>query len=95
MVKILHIVEIAATLASSLVFSCLSLLALAKFAIDLALTLRGQPLGLSSQGDVGSRWIWPRDRLKIAAELFALLATSALFFWLSYALARRAMAPML
>jgi hypothetical protein len=93
MVRLLHIIELAATLALSLGCSCLGLLALAKFAIDLTRTLRGEPFNLSSEDDDGSFWISPRERFKIAAGLLALLAASAILFWLSYALARRALAP--
>lgn len=82
-----------AAVALSLVCSCLGILALAIFAIELWSASRREPFNLSSKDENSLFGIRPRNRFKIIARLLALLATSAILFWLSYALARWGLAP--
>jgi hypothetical protein len=93
MTQILYGIEIAAIFASSLVCSCLGLVALGKFAFDLTKMLRGDIFNLPSADDVRPNWISRRGGFRDIARLLALLAASAILFWLSYALARWTMAP--
>jgi hypothetical protein len=88
-----QIIEMAATLALSLGCSALGLFALAKFAIDLSQSVRGQPLDLSSDEDDGPRRAGRTGRVKVSVRLLTLAVSAALLLWLSYALALRAMAP--
>jgi hypothetical protein len=61
-----------------------------KLAIDVLVVAAGESMDPSSPDD-GSRsyWTWPRDKIKIAAQMTGLLILAVVFMGLSYMLASR------
>jgi hypothetical protein len=59
-----------------------------KLAIDVLVVAAGDSMDPSSPDDGGrSYWTWPRDRIKIAAQMLGLLILAVVFMGLSYVLA--------
>jgi hypothetical protein len=75
---------------SSMVCGFLAAACVFKLVLNLLTVAAGDSFNMSADDKGGPYWAWPRDRLKIAAQSFALVIAAVLFLGLTYVLARRA-----